>query len=330
MIVVLEDGTANYNITKESAVEPTGTDTTESDVNLAIDHCSIHDGNIGYFDQSSGMLVGIEGLNHSGSGDFTSRIFDMATSTSIDDLVVSYNDNTYLRNKRLEADMIIHMDLEQSKYTLKENRICLNDFAVGLNGFVMFHPEEYEIDLSFEGKDNSIKSLLSLIPGAFKEGYESVTAEGLLDFTGKISGIYNEETAAIPAFKLKLNAKDGIIQYPELPESVRNIQIDLTVNNDGSEINRTRIDVNKLHLDLGNNPLDARMTIKNLIDYEMEGDISASLNLEDVTKIYPLDSTELGGHVKLDVHVEGVYDSIRQTMPVSGQLNMHRLSYKGP
>jgi hypothetical protein len=330
MILVLADGTANYDIAVETQETDTADTTAEEGISLAIDHWNIQNGKIIYFDQASSTMVAMDGLNHTGSGDFSSSNFDMNTSTTIDDLMVRYGDITYLQNKKLLADMIIQVDLEQSKYTLKENKISLNDFSIGLDGFVIVNPEDYEINLSYEGKDNTIKSLLSLVPGAYKEGYEDISAEGQLDFKGDVTGIYSEEKSLIPAFRLAMTAKNGMIQYPDLPEAIRNIQIDLLVNHEGNDLDRTTIDLNKIHLDFGKNPVDATMKIKNLVDYDMVADIKAQLNLNDMTKIYPLEDTELSGNVNADIHIEGVYDSVKHTIPVSGKLDINHLKYAGP
>jgi len=330
MILVLADGTANYDIAKDSGEVSRADTTTENGFNLAIDNWNIKNGRIVYFDQASNVMVAMAGLNHTGSGDFSSVLFDMTTSTTIDDLMVRYNDITYLENKKMVADMVVQVDLDQSKYTLKENRISLNDFSIGMDGFVKINPESYDIDLSYEGKDNTIKSLLSLVPGAYKEGYENISAEGQLDFNGNIRGIYQEEPSQIPAFRLALMAKNGLIQYPDLPEAIRNIQIDLLVDHQGNDVDQTTIDVNRLHLEFGKNPVDATMKIKNLVDYNMVADIKARLNLDDMTKIYPLKDTELSGNVNADIHIEGVYDSVKHTIPVSGKLDINQLSYAGP
>ncbi len=330
MILVLADGTANYDIAMDTK-ETVATDTTnEAGLSLGIDRWSIQNGKIIYFDQASNTMVAMDGLNHTGSGDFSSSLFDMTTTTTIDNLMIRYGDITYLENKKLAADMVIQMDLDQSKYTLKENKISLNDFSIGLSGFVVINTEDYEINLTYEGKDNSIKSLLSLVPGTYKEGFEEISAEGQMDFNGNVTGIYNEERSQIPAFRLALTAKNGMIQYPGLPEAIRNIQIELMVNHEGNDLERTTIDLNKIHLDFGKNPVDASLKIKNLVDYEMVADIKAQLNLGDMMRIYPLKDTELSGNVNADIHIEGVYDSVKHIIPVSGKLDIKQLKYAGP
>jgi uncharacterized protein involved in outer membrane biogenesis len=329
MILILEDGKTNYDIMVET--EETAVDTdAEEEMSVGIDHWTIRNGQIAYFDQSANMIVTMEGLDHTGTGDFTETIFDMETSSTVENLMVRYEDITYLQDKKLKADMIIHMDLDETKYTFRENKISLNDFSFGLNGFLILKEESYDIDLSYEGKDNTVKSLLSLVPGAYKEGYENVEAEGELNFSGNVKGIYNEKTEEIPAFHLELNARDGTIQYPDLPEAIRNIQIDMLVDNNGRNMDQTKIDVNRFHLDFGNNPVDATIKINNLVNYDMIADIKARLNLDEVTKIYPLKDTELSGNVDLDVHIEGVYDSVNKTIPMSGKIDVDQLKYSGP
>ncbi|MBR9998302.1 MAG: AsmA family protein [Cyclobacteriaceae bacterium] len=329
MILILEDGTTNYDIMVET--EETAVDTgAEEEMSVGIDHWTIRNGQIAYFDQSANMIVTMEGLDHTGTGDFTETVFDMETSSTVENLMVRYEDITYLQDKKLKADMIIHMDLDETKYTFRENKISLNDFSFGLNGFLILKEESYDIDLSYEGKDNTVKSLLSLVPGAYKEGYENVKAEGEVNFSGNVKGVYNEKTEEIPAFHLELNARDGTIQYPDLPEAIRNIQIDMLVDNNGKNMDQTKIDVNRFHLDFGNNPVDATIKINNLVNYDMIADIKARLNLDEVTKIYPLKDTELSGNVDLDVHIEGVYDSVNKTIPMSGKIDVDQLKYSGP
>jgi hypothetical protein len=272
----------------------------------------------------------MDGVDHTGSGDFTETVFDMNTSTTVENLMVRFEDMTYLKDKQLRAEMIINMDLEESKYTFRENKISLNDFSFGIDGFVELLEEAYEMDLTYAGRDNTIKSLLSLVPGAYKEGYEDVQAEGELDFNGSVKGVYHEKTGEIPAFFLSLNANNGMIRYPDLPEAIRNIQIDLKVENDGTDVDQTSIVADRIHLDFGNNPVDASLQINNLVNYDMIADIKAKLNLGEVTKIYPLKDTELSGNINLDLHIEGVYDSVNQTIPVSGNIDVAQLKYSGP
>ncbi len=332
MVMVMEDGTANYDIAMDTGEEEIDTTTTDTggDLRIAIDSWSIENGNIAYYDLSSDMLMAIEGLNHRGTGDFTLDVFDMTTATTINSMMFSMEDIEYLKNKTLKADIILNMDLTNSKFTFKENKIALNDFSFGFDGFFAMPADDYEMDITFEGRDNSVKSILSLVPGAFKEGYEDISASGDISFGGFVRGVYSETMNKMPAFNFKLVTSKGVIQYPDLPEAISNINIDLLVDNSDGIIENTEVALNQFHMEFGKNPVDASMKIRNLSDYSMVADINAELNLDDMMRIYPLEDTELSGMIKMDMHVDGVYDSINITIPASGNITINDLNFRSP
>jgi hypothetical protein len=271
--------------------------------------------------------MALDGINHSGSGDFTLDIFDVRTSTTIDRMMANYNDVEYLKNKRLSADIVLNVDLVNQKYTFGNNTFSINDFNFGFEGFIEMLSEEYDLDIKFFGSDNSVKSILSLIPGAYKESFKDIQAGGLLDFKGYVRGSYQESQKKNPSFNVELSSTDGYVKYPDLPESISNIQFDLKIDNPSGVFHNTMIHLRQLHMDLGNNPLDASLKIYNLSDYEMQGKIKTFLNLTDVLKLYPIEDMDLSGKIDADLSFEGIYDTLNHTIPVSGNVDIMDLNY---
>ena len=327
-VLVNEDGLANYDIMIEheevSSDEATGKD---EKLSVSIDSWTIKNGKLVYYDFSNNFLLALDDINHSGSGDFSMEIFDLNTSTTIERMMASYEDVEYLKNKKLVADIILNIDLAKQKYTFKENVIYVNDFNLGFDGFVEMLTDHYNIDLTFQGDNNSVKSILSLIPGAYTEDFKDIKAEGLLDFKGYVKGIYNEAQKQNPAFNINLNSDDGYIQYPGLSEAIRNIRFNLEIDNITGEIDETAIDLEKLHLDLGKNPFDASVKVKNLKNYEVDAMIKTVLDLNDVEKLYPFEGTDMSGQLNADIAVSGVYDTVNHTIPVSANLQIKDLNY---
>ena len=313
-VSVLEDGRANYDIAISSEEETAPTDTTAtSEVAFTIDHWEINDANVVYEDLSLPMLMSIEHMNHTGSGDFTLDVFDMQTNTEINRMSVNYDGIEYLTNKKIVADADLNINLEESKYTFLENTFSVNDFATGFDGYVAMPDENIEMDLTFAAKDNSFKGLLSLVPGMYLEGFENVQTEGTFDFGGFVKGTYNE--TQMPAFQLKLLTENARFQYPDLPTPVTNIAVDLRVDNQDGIIDNTIINMKSFHADLGNNPIDARLLLEGLSSYKIDTEIKAKLNLAEMMELYPMDSLELKGTYNLDLVAQGVYDSAARRIP---------------
>lgn len=312
-IKVLKDGKANYDIAIPSADTVKQTSEEPSKFSFGIDHWGIVNGSLVYDDESLPYYMSIKDLDHSGSGNFNDQAFDLTTKTVADSLTVAYGGSEYLSNKRAEIDMTIGISEAYTKYAFKENTAKLNDFALSFDGWFKMNDKAYDMDITFKNPGTSFKSLLSLVPGMYTKDFSKIETKGELSFNGFVKGTYNE--MQMPAFNLALNVKDAMFKYPELPTPVNNINMDLLVDNKTGVIENTVVDLKKLHLDLGSNPVDARMLIENLKDYRMDGMVKAKLNLSELSKMVPMQGLEMKGTYSIDAKAKGVYDSIRKIMP---------------
>ncbi|MEQ9440090.1 MAG: AsmA-like C-terminal region-containing protein [Cyclobacteriaceae bacterium] len=313
-VQVLEDGTANYDIAISS--EDTATEevsTSAEEVSFTIDHWEINNANVIYEDLTLPMYMAMQHMNHQGSGDFTLDVFDMQTYSEIENFTVNYDGIEYMTNKKLTADVTMNMNLEDFKFTFKENTIAVNDFALGFDGFFAMPDENMEMDINFSAKDNTFKSLLSLVPGIYLEGFEQVKTEGSLDFNGFVRGTYNE--ASMPAFQLKMLTQDAMFQYPDLPTAVTNIDVDLLVDNPDGNLDNTVVDLKSFHADLGSNPLDARFLLKGLDTYTIDTEVKARLNLAELNSMFPMDSLDMRGIFSINLLANGSYDSATNRIP---------------
>jgi len=313
-IKVLEDGRANYDIAVASEEEETPADTTSSDFSIGIDHWEITDGNIIYEDLSLPMLMVLQNLDHSGSGDFTLDEFDMETLTSIERLTVNYDGVEYMSDKEVNADITMLMDLANMKFTFKDNTVTVNDFKMGFDGFFAMPGDDMEMDINYIAQDNTFKSLFSLIPGAYQQDFDGLKAEGTVNFNGFIKGIYNE--TSMPAFKMELGTQNAMFQYPDLPTAVSNIDVDLLIETgDDGNLDNTVVNLETFHAQMGNNPIDAKFLLRGLDKPYIEAMAKAKLDLDELNRMFPMDSLSMKGKFNIDLNAKGTYDSVKNTIP---------------
>ena len=314
-IIALKDGRANYNIVPESEEVDTVSEEQDSPLNfqLSIDHWSVENGYVSYRDESMDFAMYIIGLNHEGSGDISLDNYNLKTKTKIDKTVVDFEGVKYLNKQSLFANLTLNIDMASSKYSFLQNEIRVNDFPLQFDGFVAMPGDDIEMDISFSSPESSIKSLYSLIPGVFTEGYEDIKAEGELSFGGFVKGVYNENS--LPAYNITLSASEGTIAYPDLPTPISNINLSMNVNCEDGIIENTKIDLSRMHMDLGSNPIDISLLIKNLRDYDMNAKMKMDLNLADLNSIFPIEGLDMRGIFGLDMKASGVYDSIKNQLP---------------
>lgn len=311
-VIVLEDGRANYDIAIPST-DTVSTSEEGGDFSFGIDHWEIVEGSVVYDDRATPILAKLKNLNHTGSGDFTQSVFDLKTKSKVDTLSVAYGGNEYLTNKRAEVDMTISISEEYTKYTFKENTVKLNDFAMSFDGWFKMNENDYGMDLSFSSPENTFKSLLSLVPGMYTESFSSIETSGDLAFTGFAKGTYSE--TQYPAFQVGLNVNDAMFKYPDLPTAITNINLDMLVDNKDGVIDNTVIDVKKFHMDFGNNPVDARALISKMYPTTVDANVTANLNLAELSKMFPVEGLDMKGNYTLNLTAKGVYDSLKKTIP---------------
>ena len=315
-IKVLENGLANYNIAKAdttSQAQPADT-TATTDLQIAVDHWQITNGRIIYDDQLYSTYIDMKGVNHQGSGNFTLSVFDMVTQSSFDQFVLAYDGVKYMNEVAVEADVTLNMNLDDYVFTFRENQLAINDFTFGIDGtFAMPESGGYDMDLAFDTEQNSFKNLLSLIPDTYLSGYEDLETAGKLAFNGFVKGMYDDNT--LPAFQVNLQVDDGMFHYPNLPESVEDVQINLLVDNPDGVIDNTLINLKSFKARLGNNPVEMSLFLKDLVSYDVDMAARASLNLAEVDQFIQLDGTQMRGLFTLDMSAKGIYDSLTNTIP---------------
>jgi len=292
IVYVLKDSTANYNITKpDSAAE---TDTSAGG-NLAVKlkKYSVENGTVAYIDQTSDMLLMIRNLNHSGSGDFSKENFMLETNTDIGELTVEKSGIKYLNKVKVKADVNVNADMTQKKFSFDKNEFQLNNLKLKFDGFVQQLEEGLKMDLTFASVNNDFRDIISLIPAVYSQNFEDIKSSGKMSLKGSAKGEYKGEN--LPGFDVAINVDNGKFQYPKLPTPVNNVNMDLAINNPGGDADKTVINMKSLHFELGSEPFDASLLVKNpksapYIDTKAKGKIDLAklknaLYMEDVTKL---------------------------------------------
>ncbi len=311
-IRVLKDGRANYDITYPET-ETAPVEEASAKFSFSIDHWQVTGGQLKYDDQSIPFSMSLKGLNHSGSGNFNEVAFDLTTRSVADSVSVTYDGVEYLTNKKALIDAVIGISEDYTMYTFKDNITKLNDFTMNVEGWFKMNENDYGMDLNFKSPENTFKSLLSLVPGMYTKDFDKIETKGDLSFAGFAKGTYSD--TQMPAFNLALKVNDAMFKYPDLPTAISNINMDLLVDNKTGVIENTLVDMKKLHLDFGANPVDARLLIENLKDYKMDGNIKATLNLAELNKMFPIEGLQMKGTYSLNANARGVYDSLKKTIP---------------
>ena len=328
--IVNKEGKANWDIAKPSADTTTSADS--SSLNLNLNRYEINNGYISYDDRQGDISAEITGLNHSGSGDFTSDLFTLQTKTSADAVNFVYTKIPYLVNAKALLGADIQVNNKESKYTFKTDDVQLNDLKLATEGYFQFvNDTTYGMDIKFNAPSTEFKTLLSLIPAVYKNDFDKIKTSGKAIFNGFVKGEYN--SVKIPAYNINLNVENGFFQYPDLPQPVKNIAIALKVDNPDGVTDNTVVDISKGHIEFGNDPFDFKLLLKKPVtDRYIDANVKGKLNLAQVAKFVKLSGdTKLTGLLDADVTAKGNVAVITQQKPgpftANGFIHLSDLNY---
>jgi hypothetical protein len=331
---ILKDGTANYDIIpegEETTAAPETTPETGEPFRLQLNQLQIKDGILVYDDQSSSMNFSAFGISFLLSGDLGADRTKLRTNTVLEKMNLVYDGIPYFSGTRVEYEAGIDADLTNEIYTLEKNSLVLNALKIVFEGSLSMVNDDMQIMMTFDTPSTDFKHILSLVPAIYQKDFDGLNASGRLRVNGHIKGLYTEEN--LPAFQINTEIVDGMFQYPDLPSSVTGVNVLASVANRGGDADNTVIDVSKINLKLGQNPLEAKMVIKTPVsDPDLDGAIKGKLDLGTIKDFYPMEESEnLSGSVVADVILKGRLSAVEneeyESFTALGSVLMQQIEY---
>ncbi len=303
--LVLEDGSANWDIMKESDETESEGDS-DSDIKILLREVKMLNSSFSYIDRESDMAAWLDDLSGSLSGDLTGSKSDLVINLNSDDFTFEMDDMKYISRVKANAIVNVLADLDSMIFRLRDNTVSLNDLQLKLAGTVIMPEDDIETDLTFMAEETSFKSLISLIPAFYMKDFQDLRADGSFNLSGSAKGVYSSADSTMPDISLNLSVKDGLISYPALPEQIRRINVESAIFVDGKDMDKTRVDVTGFHFELAGNPFDMRFYLRTPIsDPDIDGSARGKIDLGALSKAVPMDSLELSGLIDIAVDLSG-------------------------
>ncbi len=334
---IMEDGLANWDITipDSSAVfeDELAAEVTEEggDLLTGLEAFSFTNVNISYVDLRSNMVAVINNFNQSGSLILDGDSTDINVKTMIEEFTFVMDGDKLANNIAFDSDVKIAADIEKMIFDFKENKFRLNELKLGIDGSVDM-ANDMIFDLTLSAKDNKFKDLLSLIPAVYKSEIDGIDVKGDFSLSAMLKGEMTAES--YPGFDIDFSIKDGFIKYPDLPESVKNIEMELAVDNVDGIIDHTIVDLKFFHFEVAKNPINMTFYLTNLAsDPNMKGSIKSQFRLENLAKAIPMEAGEdYQGGIDADLDFSGKLSAIEEEryedFKAKGKIIFDNLLYK--
>ncbi|NJX16727.1 AsmA family protein [Tamlana crocina] len=278
-------GNVNYDIVKEN--ENASNAESNSSFAFDVEDYAINQSAFTYIDEASKMQIDVTELYHSGHGTFSAETSELDTKSEAH-VSFTMDSTNYLNSNPVKLDALIDLDLNNSKYTFKENKGFINDLPLEFQGYVQVLEDGQKIDITFKNPESDFKNFLAVIPKTYSKNIENVETTGDFKIVGAIQGMVTDET--IPNLDITITSNKASFKYPELPKKVENIVINTSIKNTTGIADDTYVDIQTLNFKIDNDVFKSSATIKNLTkNMLVNAQLDGVINLTNLTKVYPIE-----------------------------------------
>jgi hypothetical protein len=323
-VVRLNDSLANYLIMKPSS------DT--STFSLSLNGYDIKNGILIYEDNLLALRVNAEQVNHSGSGNLSTNVYDLKTLTDAKIFTMEYEGFKYLNKVTANLDALINVDLLNEKYTFDNANLLLNKLKVEGSGNVDFEGDDMIVVGDFESVGSKFEDFVSTLPFIAQD--QTYKADGKANISLKVNGLYNSLKPAYPAFSLNTTIDKGSIKYSELPYPINNIAAEIKISSTKSKLEDLRINIPKFALAVNNETIKGDLQIdKSLSNPIVKGNLLGTINLDNWKKTMPLvDVEQLSGKIVSDISFDAALADVEsknyEKIKFEGDFKGNGLKYK--
>lgn len=329
-VIYLKDGSANYDIMKDTTETTTSAKESSSGMKVLLKKVAIRNSSISYIDKASDMQAYLKNLNFDLKGDMTMSETDLQIAANAGEFTFIMEGMKYLNKTVVDSKFDLLANLDKMNFTFRENYFTINDLKLNFSGTVDMPGDDIATDIKFNTDETSLKTLLSLIPAVYMTDYKDLKTSGDFSLSGSAKGIYSDADSTMPDISLAMSVTNGLISYPSLPEQIKNINIKSDVFVDGKDMDKTLVNIDRFHMELAGSPFDMTFSLKTpMSDPDFKGSMIGKIDLAALSKAVPMDSITLSGIIDMSVEMAGRLSMIEkeqyESFKASGKMNISNM-----
>ncbi|PAM92039.1 hypothetical protein B4N84_24805 [Flavobacterium sp. IR1] len=308
-------GEANYNIYKSSSQVQKQKDS--SDASLKLERIEIINSKIIYDDQSTKVHFDALGFNYLGKGDLNKAVFDLYSKAKIEKLNIVYEDEPYLMNKKIDADLITKVNVNSLSFFFEQNNLKINQLVVDFRGNFNFLKDGYNMNLVIKSNDSDLYDVFTAFPPKYITWLSKTELKGKTDLLLTLKGDYIAAKKIAPDLNLDVKLVDGFVNYDKSAFPVSNLNLDVKTTIPSLNPDLLIVDSKNLSLNVEKDYIKSKFYIEGLTTSKINADFKAQINLEKLNKGLGIPDLQLKGILVGDVKANGTFDKKNNLFPIT-------------
>ncbi|TDP58673.1 AsmA-like C-terminal region-containing protein [Flavobacterium dankookense] len=313
-VLVNEKGEANYNVyisEKETASN------NPSETALRLEKIAIENTHLIYNDKSAKILIDAKGFNYVGNGDLDKSIFDLYTEAKIDSFDFTYDGEQYLKNKKVNADLITKINTNSLAFVFEQNNLKINKLPVEFKGKFDFLSNGYDMDFTVQSEDSNLSEFFSALPPQYVTWLDKSKVKGSTDLSMSLKGKYIASKNQKPNLAFNMKIRDGFVNYDDSPISASNIFLNFDTKLPSLDTEQLTVNLDSIFFNLDNDYVKAIIKTKGLSNPKIDAKIETKVNLATLNRAFGLQNMDLRGTLNTNIQALGIYDKKNNKIPVT-------------
>jgi AsmA protein len=311
-VLVNEKGEANYNVYISEKSDKKDTEGTS----LRLDKIDIENSHLVYNDKSAKILIDAKGFNYVGNGDLDKAIFDLYTEAKIDSFDFSFAGEEYLKNKKVDADLITQINTNSLAFVFQQNNLVINKLPVEFLGKLNFLKNGYDIDFSAKSENSNLNDLFTALPPQYVQWLEKTKVKGKTDLMLTFKGRYSAATNTKPDLAFAMNVRKGSISYKDSPFPASDIEMKFRTKLPSLNSDDLIVNLDTLSFNIDKDFMRARIYSKGSLNNMLVlSNIKSRLDLAKLDRSVGFENMDFQGLFSANIKSNGIFNTAKQLFP---------------
>lgn len=313
-IKVNEKGEANYNVyISESKTSTKDTASTK----LRLDKIIIENTHLVYDDKATKILIDAKGFSYTGKGDLDKSVFDLKTEAHINDFNFTFDNEQYLKNKKVNAELITKVNTNSLSFIFEQNNLKVNKLPIDFVGKLDFLKNGYDLDFKVKSTNSKLNDFFTALPPAYVTWLEKTKVKGNTDLLLTLNGKYIASTKQKPDLAFNMKIREGEINYKKAPLSATNIFLNFDTKLPSLDTEKLNVNIDSIFFNVGKDYVKAIVKTKGLSKPTIDARIKSKINLAQLDQAFGLENMDIKGILDVDINSQGVYDKVNKKLPIT-------------
>jgi len=299
-----ENGNPNYNILKPDTSKTKDT-TAAAPLDIKLKHIRLKNVKLSYRDLQEKQEIDLQINDCVFAGNFTDAQYDLKTDLDLVAENVTSNGKQYLKNKKIVVDGALSINKPNKKYSIQSFKLKFENAIYDAKGSVQQIDKRYLTDLSIDGADAGIQTLISLLPNNISTQLKDYQSTGQVSFKGRIKGYLGKNE--LPDIDFKFGISNGGIHDSKHSLGLESVNLSGEYSNGKShDAENSYLHINHFTAKLNGRPLDLKYSMDNFIDPTVQASLNANIDLKDLRNFITIPGLDsLSGEVRIDASFSG-------------------------